>query len=245
MYHPTRFEFTNGWLLLTLLFALVASGCSLEKRTLMAGFHVQHRGKSAHAVPAEHRPQQVTSMAESVSDAYASSEAIGPDFFESEPQLFAPTRMHVVTPKLHRSAHSFVPPQEDATTALADTTAGAGIPLDESPEFSQRDLNKWRGRAILRALMSLSAAAIAFVSAAVSGFTLPYFLGIIFVLSVMKWFILATSPKRLRKWRDERERARQDRSIKSILIRLLKWLLAIPLSIALLLGLLFSMSGGL
>lgn len=245
MYHPTRFEFTNGWLLLTLLFALIASGCSIEKRTLMEGFHVQHRGKSAHAAPPEHRPQQVTSMAESVSDAYASSEAIGPDFFESEPQLFAPTRMHVVTPKLHRSAHSFVPPQEDATTTLTDTTASAKTTLHKSPDFTESDLNKWRGRAILRALMSLSAAAVAFLWAAIDGIALTYFLGIIFALSAIKWIVQAGRPERLRAWRDERARARQNRSIKSILIRVLKWLLAIPIAIALLLGLLFSMSGGL
>jgi hypothetical protein len=245
MYHPTRFEFTNGWLLLALLFALIASGCSLEKRTLMSGFHVEHRVKAAHAAPAAHRPQQVTSMAESVSDACASSEDIGLDFSEPEPQLIASTRMHIGAPELHRSARSSIPLREVPTTALTDTTASAEASLDKFPEFTESDLDKWRGRAFLRALMSLSAAIVAFLWAAIDGIALIYFLGIIFALSAIKWLVLAGRPDRLRAWRDERARARENRSIKPILIRVLKWLLAIPIAIALLLGLLFSLSGGL
>jgi hypothetical protein len=244
MSNITRFKFTRGWLLAALLFALVASGCTIEKRTLMSGFHVEHRSKAAQGPPAERLPEQAPSVAKTTSDAYASSEASGPDFFEPEADRVL-TRMHTVAPESHGSTHAFAPSYEAAVVALADTTAGPMDSMIESPEFTKRELNKWRARSILRALMSLSAAAIAFVSAAVDGFALSYFLGIIFVLAAVKWLILATSPKRLRKWRDERARARQDRTLKSILIRVLKWLIAVPLSIALLLGLLFSMSGGL
>jgi hypothetical protein len=245
MNNANRSFFISGWLLMPLLFALFASGCSIEKRTLMSGFHVEHRSKATRKAPAEPLPQQVTSVTESAPEAYASSEAINPDFFEPETNVFAQTRMHAVTEESHRPTNSFVATNDVVAVAIADSTAGTEKTLEASPEFTPRDLNRWRGRAIFRALMSLTAAAIAFISAAIDGFALSYFLGIIFILSAIKWIIRAGKPEQLRKWRDERARARQDRTFKSILIRVLKWLLAIPLSIALFLGLLFSLSGGL
>jgi len=245
MHILTRFEFANSKLLVPLLFALVASGCSLEKRTLMSGFHIEHRSKGSHRTPAQHQPQQVTSVVESASNVYASSAAINPEFSEPETNVSAPIRGHADAPESHRPTDAFVPFHNVVAFAIADTTTSAEKSFEASPEFTQRELNRWRGRAILRALMSITAAAIAFISAAIDGFALSYFLGIIFMLSAIKWIILAGRPGRLRMWRDERARARQDRTIKSILIRVLKWLLAIPISIALLLGLLFSLAGGL
>lgn len=245
MHTLTRFEFANNRLLVPLVIVLVASGCSLEKRTLMSGFHVEHRSKASHRTPAQHQPQQVTSVVESTSNVYASSEAIEPEFSEPETNVYNPIRMHDDATALYSSAHSPAPAHKVMAVAIADTTSSAGKSFEASPEFTQRELNRWRGRAILRALMSLTAAAIAIISAAIDGFALSYFLGIIFMLSAIKWIILAGRPGRLRMWRDERARARQDRTFKSILIRVLKWLLAIPISIALLLGLLFSLAGGL
>jgi len=67
----------------------------------------------------------------------------------------------------------------------------------------------------------------------------------LFLLSAIKWFVLPSKPERLRQWRDEKTEARENRSPKSILIRTLKWLLAIPIAIGLIIGVLLSFSSGL
>ena len=248
MYTWTRFEFDNSWLLVLLLFALVASGCSVQKRTLMSGFHVEHRGKDMHNHPANWQPEQVTCKTEPDLDAYAASEGVVPSFTEREAAPFIPSSLEAVTHRPPSSTHSFLPAKEAlkvAPVAHPDTVAGSEIAGAASPELTPLEQNLWRRRAISRGITSLTVATLAFAWAVFESWGLPFFFGLLFLLSAVKWFILATKPTRLRQWRDEKIEARENRTPKSILIRVLKWLLAIPIAIALLLGILLSMSGGL
>lgn len=233
---------------MSLLFALFASGCSIEKRTLMSGFHVEHRSKASHNHSANWQPEQVTWKTEPDLDAYAASEGAVPAFTEREAAPFLPSSLEAITLRPPSSTHSFLPAKvaiKAAPIAHLDTAAGSEIAGAAYPELTPLEQDLWRRRAISRGITSLTGAALAFLWAAVESWGLPFFFGILFLLSAVKWFVLATKPKRLRQWRDEKLEARENRSPKSILIRVLKWLLAIPIAIALLLGLLLSMSGGL
>jgi hypothetical protein len=248
MNNPRRFEFSNSWLLVPLLFALVASGCSIEKRTLMSGFHVEHRGKDVYNHPANWQPEQVTCKTEPDSDAYAASEDAVPALTERDAAPFLPSSLEAVTHRPPSSMHVFSPDREAmkvAPIAHPDTAAGTEITGAAFPELTPLEQDLWRRRAISRGITSLTGAALAFLWAAVASWGLPFFFGMLFLLSAVKWFVLATKPMRLRQWRDEKLEARENRSPKSILIRTLKWLLAIPIAIGLVFGLLLSLSGGL
>lgn len=244
----TRFEFANNRLLVPLVIVLVASGCSLEKRTLMSGFHVEYRGKDVHTPPTNWQPEQVTWKTEPDLDAYAASEGAVPALTEREAAPFLPSSLEAVTHRPPSSTHVFLPDREVVKVAPIthpDTVAGSEIAGAALPELTPLEQKIWRRRAISRGITSLTGAALAFLWAAVESWGLPFFFGILFLLSAVKWFVLATKPKRLRQWRDEKLEARENRSPKSILIRTLKWLLAIPIAIGLVFGLLLSLSGGL
>ena len=248
MHTLTRFEIANSRLLVPLVVALVASGCSLEKRTLMSGFHVEHRGKDMHNHPANWQPEQVTWKTDPDSDAYAATEGAVPALTEREAAPFFPGSLEAVTQRPPSSTHVFLPDREAvkvAPIAHPDTVAGSEIAGAAFPELTPLEQKIWRRRAISRGITSITGAALAFLWAAVESWGLPFFFGILFLLSAVKWFVLATKPKRLRQWRDEKLEARENRSPKSILIRTLKWLLAIPIAIGLVFGLLLSLSGGL
>ena len=248
MYTFTRFEFANSWLLVPLLFALVASGCSVQKRTLMSGFHVEHRGKDVHNPPANWQPEQRTWTTEPDSDAYAASEGAVPALTKREAAPFLPSSLEAVTPRPPSSTHSLLPPEEAikvAPIAHPNTVAESEITGVVSPEFTPLEQDKWRRRAILRGIISLTGTALAFFWAVAESWVLPIIFGMLFLLSAIKWFVLPSKPERLRQWRDEKTEARENRSPKSILIRTLKWLLAIPIAIGLIIGVLLSLSSGL
>jgi hypothetical protein len=132
-----------------------------------------------------------------------------------------------------------------APIAHPNTVAESEITGVVSPEFTPLEQDKWRRRAILRGIISLTGAALAFIWAVAESWGVPIIFGMLFLLSAIKWFVLPSKPERLRQWRDEKTEARENRSPKSILIRTLKWLLAIPIAIGLIIGVLLSFSSGL
>lgn len=215
---------------------LLLSGCSLEKRTLMSGFHVEQLSKPKRV---EHSAQQAREVfmleRESAADVFAVSNALNPTLSNPEPQAFmnrsrrpAPTSTWVEQPTPFVEIHVDL-------IAPTDTTASTELAIEN---------NKLRHRAIGRGLLSLVFSVMALTWAADASMVLIALIGIFLAVGAVKWFILAGKPEQLRLRREEQIRARQDRSLKAILIRILKWLLGIPIAFVLFLGMWFTIFGG-
>ena len=227
MYHPTRFEFTNGWLLLTLLFALIASGCSIEKRTLMEGFHLEHRGKPVQVHPtllnavdgidfAQHRRPGMMHHVEQAST------SLGPLPFKLNP--LAPTRLGA-SQEIPSALVAFEPV---LNTKRLQSSLEPEEDLTEIKQSAQRKVWTRVALAITSVVLGMSWGGGPFV-ALIAG---------IFLISALKWRTIARREDLLR-IQSQKEIKKSERTPRQKFFGVFTWLFAIPISIVLFILFLF------
>ena len=227
MYNPTRFEFTNGWLLLTLLFVLIASGCSIEKRTLLSGFHLEHRGKPVQVHPtllnavdgndfAQHRRPGMMHHVEQAST------SLGPLPFKLNP--LAPTRL---------GASQEIPSALVAFEPVLNTNR---LQLSLEPE---EDLTEMKQSAQTKAWTRFALAITSVVLGMLwgGGPFVALFAGI-FLISAFKWRTIARREDLLR-IQSQKEIKKSERTPRQKFFGVFTWLFAIPISIVLFILFLF------
>lgn len=227
MYHPTRFEFTNGWLPLTLLFALIASGCSIEKRTLMEGFHLEHRGKPVQVHPtllnavdgidfAQHRRPGMMHHVEQAST------SLGPLPFKLNP--LAPTRLGA-SQEIPSALVAFEPV---LNTKRLQSSLEPEEDLTEIKQSAQRKVWTRVALAITSVILGMSWGGGPFV-ALIAG---------IFLISALKWRTIARREDLLR-IQSQKEIKKSERTPRQKFFGVFTWLFAIPISIVLFILFLF------
>lgn len=223
----TRVEFANSWLLVPLLFALVASGCSVQKRTLMPGFHVEHRGKPVQLHPtllqavdgvdfAQHRRPGMMYHVEQAST------SLGPLPIKLNP--LAPTRL---------GASQQIPTAQVAFEPVLNTKW-----LQSSLE-PEEDLTAMKQSAQTKAWIR-GALAITSVVLGMSWGGGPFvalFAGI-FLISALKWRTIARREDLLR-IQSQKEIKKSERTPRQKFFGVFTWLFAIPISIVLFILFLF------
>ena len=221
------FSFNPNKALATLLLALVASGCSLEKRTLMSGFHLEHRGKPMQVHPTLLNDADGVDFAQHIRPGMMhhverASASLGPLPVKLNP--LTPTRLGT-SQEIPTAQVAFEP---DLNTKRLQSSLEPEEDLTEIKQSAQRKVWTRVALAITSVILGMSWGGGPFV-ALIAG---------IFLISALKWRTIARREELLR-IQSQKEIKKSERTPRQKFFGVFTWLFAIPISIVLFILFLF------
>jgi len=216
-----RFSIPSFSLIILAGFALFAgSGCSLQKRTLMPGFHV-HSAERAHNKSDQKGPDLVKIKYENRQAVYVSIENEGVIEVDEPAPVLMPRVMAIDPIAINTSKNL----RRNLVGAKRGTSPGLESveTLVKEKEFDAEKSKKrayMKGR--IRAALAVLTLAQSFFWFGFSGLTLV--IAAMFAVSAAKWFALARDEAKLEAWWRQRHSTKGMR-------RFITWLIAIPVSL--------------